>query len=455
MVANVEFHNVGAYVYGDATQLARGPAVEGQHTFWVYFYDCAMGGLGTNAVDGNPAIGLDAAQRGAAWTTIQRNDASGGFNIYHSVASGGGYDATGGASSWNFTVADLTVEGDFVHPILPAVRLRNSNGIVNVNLSDLVMADGSGTAVVVDPNLNARAESVICNYCGSVSGPVTVLSRYPSSSVVTSLAANGGVGFENGRIVGRTDAARRLGGPVAVQYSNLVTGEPSSSGTLTVTPGAPGPFGGSGALSLSSTYSGIDEVTIPTGTITVSVGDRLVFGGWVRADSSAGVPSPLIVNPGGSGFTFSADLSSPSFSVANKKIAGDREWEWIVGSAKYATVGTNPASPVLNVRADLTHPMTLYAPILMRIPAAVSDNEAAEIILHLGQVPKSATPGVAHLPPGIPLGLDGKTISTGAGDPEGVVTAGQGSIHLRTDGGASTTLYVKTSGSGNTGWSAK
>jgi hypothetical protein len=44
---------------------------------------------------------------------------------------------------------------------------------------------------------------------------------------------------------------------------------------------------------------------------------------------------------------------------------------------------------------------------------------------------------------------------TGTGTPEGAVTAPVGSLFTRTDGGASTTLYVKESGSGNTGWVAK
>lgn len=46
-------------------------------------------------------------------------------------------------------------------------------------------------------------------------------------------------------------------------------------------------------------------------------------------------------------------------------------------------------------------------------------------------------------------------VSGGPGSPEGVVTAGQGSVWMRTDGGAATTLYVKESGAGNTGWVAK
>lgn len=51
--------------------------------------------------------------------------------------------------------------------------------------------------------------------------------------------------------------------------------------------------------------------------------------------------------------------------------------------------------------------------------------------------------------------LDEK-IKFGAGSPEGVVTANRGCLYLRTDGGAITTLYVKTSNDGaNTGWTAK
>lgn len=46
-------------------------------------------------------------------------------------------------------------------------------------------------------------------------------------------------------------------------------------------------------------------------------------------------------------------------------------------------------------------------------------------------------------------------IYSGTGSPEGAVTADVGSLFLRTNGGAGTTLYVKESGTGNTGWVAK
>jgi hypothetical protein len=50
---------------------------------------------------------------------------------------------------------------------------------------------------------------------------------------------------------------------------------------------------------------------------------------------------------------------------------------------------------------------------------------------------------------------NGISWSSGTGSPEGVKTAPVGSLYSRTDGGASTTLYVKQSGTGNTGWVAK
>jgi hypothetical protein len=45
--------------------------------------------------------------------------------------------------------------------------------------------------------------------------------------------------------------------------------------------------------------------------------------------------------------------------------------------------------------------------------------------------------------------------TSAANSPEGVVTAPVGSLYTRTNGGAGTTLYIKESGTGNTGWVAK
>ncbi len=62
--------------------------------------------------------------------------------------------------------------------------------------------------------------------------------------------------------------------------------------------------------------------------------------------------------------------------------------------------------------------------------------------------------GIVTMPNGFFIAPGIKWVS-GSGSPEGVVTASIGSLYSNTAGGASTTLYVKTSGSSNTGWTAK
>ena len=52
-------------------------------------------------------------------------------------------------------------------------------------------------------------------------------------------------------------------------------------------------------------------------------------------------------------------------------------------------------------------------------------------------------------------GPGGSLWSSGAGSPEGIVSAPVGSLWTRTDGAANATLYVKESGTGATGWVAK
>lgn len=53
------------------------------------------------------------------------------------------------------------------------------------------------------------------------------------------------------------------------------------------------------------------------------------------------------------------------------------------------------------------------------------------------------------------LGAAGTLVITGTGSPAGVVVANPGSLYLRTDGGAGTTLYVKESLTTSGGWVAK
>lgn len=55
----------------------------------------------------------------------------------------------------------------------------------------------------------------------------------------------------------------------------------------------------------------------------------------------------------------------------------------------------------------------------------------------------------------IALTATANQIFSGVGSPETRIIAPVGSLYLRADGGAGTTLYVKESGTGNVGWVGK
>lgn len=80
------------------------------------------------------------------------------------------------------------------------------------------------------------------------------------------------------------------------------------------------------------------------------------------------------------------------------------------------------------------------------------NSNSTGVITELHQGNNSGTFVLDAITPSI-LKVDG--IFTGTGSPEGVVTAPIGALYIRKDGSTSTTLYVKTSGTGNTGWTAK
>lgn len=61
------------------------------------------------------------------------------------------------------------------------------------------------------------------------------------------------------------------------------------------------------------------------------------------------------------------------------------------------------------------------------------------------------------IPTTLPAGVTALSgpVYQGTGTPEAAVAAPIGSLYINLSGGASTTLYVKTSGTGDTGWTAK
>lgn len=71
-----------------------------------------------------------------------------------------------------------------------------------------------------------------------------------------------------------------------------------------------------------------------------------------------------------------------------------------------------------------------------------------EVDIFTDSIKESTTDAGVTIHDAIVVGDGGPTIRSGSGDPEGSVTASPGSLYMRTTG----TVYLKASGSGNTGW---
>ena len=76
-------------------------------------------------------------------------------------------------------------------------------------------------------------------------------------------------------------------------------------------------------------------------------------------------------------------------------------------------------------------------------------------IVQLGDIYCDVNPTVSILGNNIQAGSYSASQLYGTGSPESVVLANIGSVYRRVDGGASTSIYIKESGTGTTGWVAK
>lgn len=129
------------------------------------------------------------------------------------------------------------------------------------------------------------------------------------------------------------------------------------------------------------------------------------------------------------------------FSTANKIYAGATVSIYTVsGGEPTETLATLYAA--ISGSTELANPQTLDAYGKLAQPVYI-DEPVIATVTGFGNAPSHNTGVIAPVP-----------VLTGSGSPEGAVTATVGTIYLRTNGGTDTTLYVKESGSSNTGWAA-
>ena len=85
----------------------------------------------------------------------------------------------------------------------------------------------------------------------------------------------------------------------------------------------------------------------------------------------------------------------------------------------------------------------------MKITDQISSPNRALVIIEVEKASPELSEFLEHIQDRINLDF------VGTGSPEGVVSANIGSTYRRLDGGASTSFYVKESGTSSTGWIGK
>jgi hypothetical protein len=115
-----------------------------------------------------------------------------------------------------------------------------------------------------------------------------------------------------------------------------------------------------------------------------------------------------------------------------------------------------PASVIIPVGSGLSLNGTTPLANTVEFDDTVDGNIAQNTTV-FAKLKKAVGAVSAYLQMQVPLCIQGTTcgIYAGNGSPEGVVAAPPGSLYLNTAGGAATSLYVKQTGVGNTGWIGK
>ena len=184
-----------------------------------------------------------------------------------------------------------------------------------------------------------------------------------------------------------------------------------------------------GALLVSNSVSSIGAAS---GIYIHNRTNDSIYAGWEHGSDAV---FQLFLS-GGSGFVLG--IKNVGGNIQFNSVVGSPIW-W--GNSKYvAYFSTNHFLTAANAQ------FSRYLPEVFAQTNKISGVSTNWIVLTNGTVTASA---------GFRNGTAAVQWLAGSGDPDGVVTAPVGSLYSRTDGGAGTTLYVKESGTGNTGWVAK
>jgi hypothetical protein len=333
----------------------------------------------------------------------------------------------------------------------PIVWFASCVGLAIANLKNLVVSDpviNNFAAVRVDCS---GANAIQVQNVGSVDGPATILGAAGPSDSTQSPLIQGQQGISGGYLFGQTDAARRNFGPSATWTPNLASQVSPWNATSGVTfTSVAAPDGTMKAAQATTPKTGQNAVNFIAETKNIFVGDILICGVWVRSVAAAGGfqnggSNPLFCNLSFVAYTNAWRIGNGAAQKSNG------EWDWVWTAFKVGSISSSNAQLNFDVVLDNNHPVQVYAPVLVYIPAGtVSDNEAAQYAINLQTYRDDAVPGQVSLLRGEQFKADSiqigacATVSSGKGAPTAKPCTG--SIYLRQDGAAGSTFYIYENG---------
>lgn len=381
----------------------------------------------------------------------------------------------------NFVVSNVTVDKS---PYFGIGVFASSNGkIVNNNVYSALK---DGIHLTNDTTTGSSYIDVIGNYVGANGDDGIAVVTYSTASICTGINIIGNI------IKNSTSRAINLAGAALVTIANNNIISPTYAGINIIQDSVSGTLGSEriivdsnvidtagsaspnlyGAINLASAVSGqpVARVIISNNIVSNSRKSAIyttgaeVFNININNNILYASGNDGIELNGGYNYYIESNQITTTVSsavLANSGVVG----EIIIRSNYLKNVGSDNASTVFLIAAS--------TPDIVEISSNTHNNSAGYTITRFINVTANSSTIFNNLSTAtyangniIPVpasffassfAFNNTTVSWtyGTGSPEAVVTAGIGSLYSNVSGGVSTTLYVKTSGTGNTGWTAK
>jgi hypothetical protein len=346
--------------------------------------------------------------------------------------------------------------GSTLIPIVSKADASNAAKMPAIGIMDAAVANNAnghmvivGTITELDTTgLTVNAELYVAAGGGMTATPPTARAQ-PVARVERVNANNGAVivkvnGLSASDATGNTLVRRTSGGGASFAGIAL-SGLNTNSGSYSQVGGANFNVATTTTANLTATGSGIVTVSGEGGT-TISGGTLTFSPSGFTYGTGAASAHRIALGAGTTGTALFGAADAAAARTTLELATTDTPTFAGVTTARVSTTGASLRLAATLSGTDFQR-FDLFTSGLTRI--GIFTNNTQRIgIQNTGQIDVSS-PVVSTST------ITSSNFKRGTGSPESVVTGIVGDIFVRTDGGAGTTLYVKESGTGNTGWVAK